>query len=275
MSDSSDLTRAANRGIGEVSLRLRARAAVPPLVLLVLALLFWEYFEQITGEPKYIVPPFSEVITVAITDFGDRYAPAGWITLQEMIYGYLLAIIIATLLAVAVFHSRVLSQALFPWILASQAVPSIVIAPILVIWFGFGMEPKILITIIIVFFPVFLNTHAGLGAVERESIDLMNSLGASRWQIFWKVRFFGALPSIFTGLKIGATISPIGAIVAEFVGASEGMGPLIITATSAFKTVLVFGAIIYIALAAISLFFLVAVIERLTIPWHYITRKAD
>tara|TARA_B100000686_G_C16769720_1_gene964247 strand:- start:2 stop:826 length:825 start_codon:yes stop_codon:yes gene_type:complete len=269
----TEFTRAANRGIGEVSLRVRARALVPPLILLVIALLIWEFFEAITGEPKWIIPPFSEVITVAVTDFSSRFVPAGWVTLQEMIYGYLLAVVFGTLLAVSVFHSKFLSQALFPWILASQAVPSIVLAPIFVIWFGFGMEPKVLITIIIVFFPVFLNTHAGLGAVERESIDLMNSLGASKWQIFWKVRFFGALPSTFTGLKIGATISPIGAIVAEFVGASEGMGPLIIVATSAFKTTLVFAAIIYIALAAISLFFFVLILERVAIPWHHITRK--
>ena len=131
-------------------------------------------------------------------------------------------------------------QALLPLILGSQAIPSLAIAPVLVIWFGFGMEPKVIITALIVFFPVFVNTFAGFSSIERDSVSLMDSLGATQWQVFSKVRFPGSLPYIFTGLKIAATISPIGAIVGEWVGSHEGLGPVMIAANAAFKTHVVF-----------------------------------
>ena len=177
---------------------------------------------------------------------------------------------VGLILGVAVFHSETIKDAVLPLIISSQAIPTLAIAPILVIWFGFGMLPKVLIAAIIVFFPVFVNTFAGFNSIDRDSINLMDSLGASKWKIFWKVRTPGAAPYIFTGLKIAATISPIGVIVGEWVGASKGLGPVMIAANAGFKTSIVFAAILYLALMAVTLFLLVGLAERWLIPWHFI-----
>ena len=162
---------------------------------------------------------------------------------------------------------------LLPFVIASQAVPVIAIAPILIIWFGFGMLPKVLVTGLLCFFSLVINSMAGYASVEREALDLMDSVGATRRQIFLKVQFPAALPNIFVGLKLAAAASAIGAIVGEWVGADKGLGPVIMSANSAFLTADIFAAIIYLALMAISLFLLVSLAERLVIPWYYLGRR--
>ena len=267
---------AAAAGVNSITVPRRLRNAIPPIIALGLILLFWENFNWIFDQPDWLLPPISKILTTAITQAGSKYIPHGWITLQEIIFGFLLGVGTGFILGVIVFHSRVLRQALLPLILGSQAIPAIAIAPVLVIWFGFGMEPKILITALIVFFPVFVNTFSGFNSIERDSINLMSSLGAGQWQVFWKVRFPGSLPYIFTGLKIAATISPIGAIVGEWVGSHQGLGPVMIAANAAFKTDIVFGAILYLAMMAITLFLMVNLLERWLIPWYFVgTQKED
>ncbi len=248
----------------------RLRKRIAPLLLVLAIVLFWENFNWLFDQPDYILPPLSQIVETAIVGARDRYIPNGWITLQEIIYGFLMGVSVGLILGVAVFHSETIKDAVLPLIISSQAIPTLAIAPILVIWFGFGMLPKVLIAAIIVFFPVFVNTFAGFNSIDRDSINLMDSLGASKWQIFWKVRTPGAAPYIFTGLKIAATISPIGAIVGEWVGASKGLGPVMIAANAGFKTSIVFAAILYLALMAVTLFLLVGLAERWLIPWHFI-----
>ncbi len=267
---------AAATGVNSISISTRIRNILPPVITMGLILLFWENFNWMFDQPDWLVPPISKIFVTAWVEAPDRYIPNGWITFQEIIFGFFFGVSTGFFLAVIVFHSRVLRQALLPLILGSQAIPSLAIAPVLVIWFGFGMEPKVIITALIVFFPVFVNTFAGFSSIERDSVSLMDSLGASQWQVFSKVRFPGSLPNIFTGLKIAATISPIGAIVGEWVGAHEGLGPVMIAANAAFKTHVVFGAIFYLAMMAISLFLLVNLLERWLIPWHFVkTAKGE
>ena len=261
---------AAAAGVGAIVMPRRLRNALPPLIALGLILLFWEHFNAIFDQPDWLLPPISKILTTAVVQAGSKYIPHGWITLQEIVFGFLLGVGTGFALGVIVFHSRVLRQALLPLILGSQAIPSLAIAPVLVIWFGFGMEPKVLITALIVFFPVFVNTFAGFNSIEPDSINLMDSLGAGQWQMFWKVRFPGSMPYVFTGLKIAATISPIGAIVGEWVGSHQGLGPVMIAANAAFKTDVVFGAIFYLAMMAIVLFLMVNVLERWLIPWYFV-----
>jgi ABC-type nitrate/sulfonate/bicarbonate transport system permease component len=252
----------------------RLRNALPLIVTVAVVILIWEFFGRITGEPDYVLPPLHKILVTAVDRSLDKLLPATWITLREILAGFALGAFVGFSLGVAIFHIQTLRQALMPLIIATQAVPVLAIAPILVIWFGFGMEPKIIVAALIVFFPVTINTIAGLGTVERDLINLMNSLDATPRQIFFKVRFPAALPSIFTGLKNAAVISVIGAIVGEWVGSDAGLGPVMIAANSAFKTDLVFAAILYLATIGVALFLAVSLAERRLIAWHFLMRGA-
>jgi putative hydroxymethylpyrimidine transport system permease protein len=248
------------------------RRIVPSATVLLGILVCWEFFGFLTGEPAYVLPPLHQIIAVAIETAPDRFLPAAFITLQEMLVGFALGVVVGFALATAVFHSIVIRRALLPLIISSQAIPVIAIAPVLIIWFGFDMTPKVIVTAIICFFPVVINTMAGFASVDRDAVNLMRSFGAGGWQIFAKVRFPAALPFIFAGLKNAAAISAIGAIVGEWVGASGGLGPVMIAANAGFKTAVVFAAIFYLAIMAIALFALVGLIERMALPWYFLTR---
>jgi ABC-type nitrate/sulfonate/bicarbonate transport system permease component len=248
------------------------RKYFPTLIVLVVIVLFWELFNVITGEPEWILPPLHKIIHTAFSQAGDRFLPAAWVTLQEMLLGFAFGASSGLALGIMIFHSQTMRRALMPLVISTQAIPVIAIAPLLIIWFGFGMTPKVIVVTLITFFPVAVNTISGLDSVEKDSVNLMRSFGAGESKIFTMVRFPAALPYIFVGLKNAAAISAIGAIVGEWVGAHEGLGPVMIAANAGFKTDVVFAAIFYLATMAISMFVIISLIERLVLPWHYITR---
>lgn len=251
----------------------RIRSSLPTAIVIGIIILIWEFFNTVTGEPDYVLPPLHDIIFTGVDRAVDKFLPATWITLQEIVLGFLWGSTIGFLLGAAIFHFKTVRQAILPLVIGTQAIPVIAIAPILIIWFGFGMAPKIIVAAIIVFFPVAINTIAGFSSVDREMISLMDSMGASKWHVFSKVRFPGALPFIFAGLKNAAAIAAIGAIVGEWVGAHEGLGPVMIGANAAFKTDVVFAAIFYLAFIAVSLFVLVTLAERWLIPWNFVGRQ--
>ena len=164
--------------------------------------------------------------------------------------------------------SRTVERLLSPYIIASQSVPIVAIAPLLVFWFGPGRISKILISALIVFFPVLVNTVVGVRSVPEDLHDLMRSLRATRWQIFHKLEVPAAMPVMFGGLKVGATLSVIGAVVGEFVGSDEGLGFLINVGRGVFDTSLVFVAVIMLITLALALYGLVTAIERRVLAWH-------
>jgi NitT/TauT family transport system permease protein len=207
------------------------------------------------------------VAKTAVEQAHEILLPAAWETLKEIIGGFLLAVAIGLPLATVIAHSKVASRALSPLIIASQTIPVIAIAPIFVIWFGFGATPKILIAALIAFFPVTINAAAGQQSVDREARDLMRSLSATRIETFRKLTFPASLPSTFIGLKQGAVIAVIGAVVGEWAGATDGLGPVILSANAGFQTATIFAAIAYLSVIGISLYLLVALAERLTLPW--------
>ena len=251
----------------------RLRNAVPTVVALGLIVVVWELFIVVTGEPEYVLPPLHRIVETGIEHATDRFLPNAWVTLVEMLLGFGFGVTAGLVLGAAIFQSRLLRQALLPIVISTQAIPVIAIAPILILWFGFGMTPKVIVVALISFFPVCVNTISGLASVEMDAINLMRSFGASERQIFVKVRFPAALPFIFAGVKNAAAISAIGAIVGEWVGAHEGLGPVMIAANAGFKTAIVFAAIFYLAIMAISLFLLVGLVERIVMPWHFLTRE--
>jgi NitT/TauT family transport system permease protein len=155
-----------------------------------------------------------------------------------------------------------------PLLLIAQLVPKVAIAPLLLIWFGYGLTPKVLIAFLVAFFPIVVNGASGLSAVQPELLDLANSLQASCWQTFWKVRMPTALPELFSGMKIAVTLAIIGAIIGEFVGGNSGLGYLIIVANQELDTALAFAAIVLLSLMGIVLYGLIELLERWLMPWH-------
>lgn len=189
------------------------------------------------------------------------------VTLKEVVLGFLVAASGGFLLAVVIVYVPVLSRILYPLIVASQTIPKIAIAPLLIVWFGFGLAPKIIVVFLIAFFPVVIASTVGLRAVDENMLHLVRSMGASGLQAFYKVRLVNAVPSIFSGLKIAITLAVVGAIVGEFVGADAGLGYLLLIANGQLDTALMFAAVVVLSIMGIVLFGIVSALEQIT-PGH-------
>ncbi len=254
---------------GEVasSLRLVQAFALPATVLL--TLLVWEALIRITRIPSFILPAPLEVWSRFLLLLADggllKHLSA---TLVEVFGGLLIGLGVASGVGYLLAKSHVVERFLAPYIVASQSIPVVAIAPLLVIWFGPGRLSKVLIAALIVFFPVLVNTVVGIRSVPRELYDLMTSLRASTWQTFTKLEVPAALPVLLGGLKVGATLSVIGAVVGEFVGADEGLGFLINLGRGLYDTPLVFTAILVLVALAMSLYGTVAALERWLLRWR-------
>ena len=250
-------------------LRYVLRTFGGPLLALAVLFVAYEMWRRISDQPTYLVPDTPDVLVTAVTEARDTLWPAAWVTLKEAIYGLLLATGVGWTLGVVAQESRILEKAVMPYAVVSQAVPTLAIAPLLVLWFGFTALPKILVAALISFFPILINTHAGMRSLPAEYLDLMYSLEAGRWQTLFKVRLPAAVPFMFAGLKNASVLAVVGALVAEWVGAHEGMGPLIIRSLGVFKTTIVFAAIVYLSLMSIMLFWVVSAIERIVLRFLY------
>lgn len=239
-----------------------------PLSLL-LALLLWELFTRLTDYPAFILPPpelvwdrFSQVI------IDGSLLHHVLITLQEVLLGLTLGVSAATVLGYLLAKSVTFERILSPYIVASQSVPVVAIAPLLIIWFGPGLASKVLICALIVFFPVLINTIVGLRSVPEELHDLMRSLQATQWQTMRYLEIPAAMPAILGGLRIGATLSVIGAVVGEFVGADRGLGFLVNVGRGQYDTALVFVAVFSLIVMALSLYLLMVLIESRLLSWQ-------
>ena len=254
------------------SLRRSIVNYLPAIVLIGALIVFWELFNKIFDQPDYILPPLHDIIYTAFEQSTSQFLPNAWVTLQEVLIGYFVAVICGLLIGVGISESVTLKRALLPLVISTQAIPILAIAPVLIIWFGFVMTPKVIIVVLISFFPIVITTVTGLQSVSKDMLYLLDSLSASRWQVLHRVKFPAALPYIFAGLKNAAVISVIGAFVGEYVGAIEGLAPVMILANSAFKTDVVFAAILYLSLMGILMYLAIAIIERRMIRWHFIAR---
>jgi len=196
-------------------------------------------------------------------------------TLKETVIGFSISVVVAVVIATAMDQLAWLRRALYPTLIASQTIPVIAIAPLMIIWFGFGLLPKVLLIVLVTFFPIVVALLDGFAATEPEAMDLLRTMGAKRRQTFRLLRFPGALPHFFTGLRISATYAVLAAIFAEYVGAFHGLGIWMSQSKSSFRTDLVFGAIGICALISVALFMVIAILARVVMPWYYAAKKGN
>ena len=238
----------------------------PSVVLVVVAIGAWEALIRALDVKHYIWPAPS-LIAATLRDDAGLLASHTWVTLREIIFGFAIALAAGLGIGTALHVSPTLRRAVYPILIASQSIPTVVLAPVLVIVMGFNIGPKLAVIGLFCFFPLVVNTVDGLGSVDREYVRMMLTLDASRLAIFRRVEFPSALPMIFSGTRIAATYAAIGAVFGEWVGSDAGLGFEIIQAQGRLDTPRVFAAVLIITLLAVALFLLVSVIERLTIPW--------
>ncbi|MBV6400287.1 MAG: Riboflavin transport system permease protein RibX [Anaerolineales bacterium] len=241
-----------------------------PIVLSLLAfLLGWDLITRFGGIPNFILPSPLSVWTRFLKAMNDGSLPHHTaITLSEIVLGLIVGVTFATIVGYALAKSRSLEKVLSPYLVASQAIPVIAIAPLLVIWLGDGILSKVVICALIVFFPVLVNTIVGVRAVPTALYDLMNSLHASRAQILWKVEVPASLPVFLGGLRIGATLSVIGAIVGELVDAESGLGFLLQLGDFQYDTPMVFVAVFTLIALALMLYGIVRTLENKFLKWQ-------
>jgi len=217
--------------------------------------------------PSFLLPTPSSIVQRMI-EKPMLFWTHGWYTLYETVAGFLIAVAVGLLAAAIIVVIPSVRDVLMPILLIAQLVPKVAIAPILLVWFGYGALPKIIIAFLVAFFPIVVNTANGLASVERELLDLGRSLEASRWHVFWKFRMPAALPELFGGMKIAITLAVIGAIIGEFVGGDKGLGYLIIIANQELDTPLAFAALVVISFGGIVLYGAIELLERLALPWE-------
>jgi putative hydroxymethylpyrimidine transport system permease protein len=245
----------------------RAARVLPPLAIIAALAALWEAASHWFGVPDYILPSLDSIFAVMGERWSDTLASATWVTTEEVLLGFLLSIVVGVALAAALHSSRVLRNAVYPLLIGSQAVPIVVIAPIVTIIFGFTIAPKLIVVVLVCFFPVVVNAVDGLAGVDQELLRVMRTLYGGRWACFRRVEAPAALPSLFTGLRVAATYAPIGAVFAEWAGSQNGLGYLMLQATSQIQASLLFAAIFILTAEAIALFVAVTVLERICCPW--------
>ena len=244
-----------------------------PLVLLLALLAVWEGSVRLFDLPYYILPPPSRIATTFVSHFSSLLHHAA-VTLAEIVLGLFLGGVGGFGLALAVFYSPVLERALYPLIIASQMIPVFAIAPLLIVWMGYGLWPKATVAALIGFFPVVVNASDGLRAPNEESVELFQSLGATRRQLLLKLRVPASLPTLFAGLKVAVTLSVVGATIGEWVGARQGLGYLMLQSNALLRVDLVFAAILMLSVLGLLLFGALRIIERRTLRWRRLPSKS-
>jgi NitT/TauT family transport system permease protein len=250
---------------------LRLQQSAYPVIGLVVILLLWQGYTSLSGITPLVLPSPAAIALVSVRRY-DLLLHETWPTLIETVLGFGLAVAIGIPLAVCVANSRVLNLALYPILVATQSVPKVAIAPIILVWFGLGMGSKLALAFLVAFFPIVVDTATGLKATPAGLLDLARSLRASPLQIFLKVQMPAALPFIFAGAKVAITLAVIGAVIGEFVGSVAGLGNLVLTANSQLDGPLAWAALIWLSALGIVLFAAVALVERLMTPWSHIER---
>ena len=238
---------------------------LPPLGVILL-LVGWHFYCVEFKVPTAVLPT-PGLVFQAMLEKRELLLSEGWITLKETLYGFALAFVLGVPLAVLVTNSSTLNLMFYPLLIALQSVPKVALAPVLLVWLGTGIESKLAIAWLVAFFPIVVDTAAGLRSTPRELLELARSLRATPTQIFFKVQFPAALPFVVSGAKVAVTLAVIGAVIGEVVGSYEGLGNLLMSASSQINAPLAFASLFALAALGMLAYLVVAVIERLLAPW--------
>ena len=247
--------------------RWKRPASFDSIVLAIALLVGWEVAVKVGNVPAFLLPPPSTVLMRIVTDF-EALLMHSMVTFNEVLLGFGLAIVVSIPLAAVLAQFRAVERALYPILVATQTVPKVAIAPLFVVWFGFGMTPKVLIAFLICFFPILIDALIGFRSTPKEVLWLARSMGASRLRMFFNFQLPAALPNIFAGLKVGSTLAVVGAVVGEFVAADRGLGYQLIVANGLMDVVLSFAILVVLSVLGIVLFAIVEIAERMMLPWH-------
>ncbi|MGA9872797.1 MAG: ABC transporter permease [Rhodococcus sp. (in: high G+C Gram-positive bacteria)] len=238
-----------------------------PLALVAVLVTAWWAVTASELVAPYILPSPGDTWSTLV-DNASYLAGHTWVTTYETIAGFVIAALVGEAVALLMIYSSSIEKTMYPLILFAQVIPKIAIAPLFVVWLGFGPSPKILVAVLMAFFPIVIAGMAGLRSVDPEILELTSTMGASKWKTFVKVRFPASLPQLMSGLKIAATLAVTGAVVGEFVGANEGLGYVILQANGNIDTAMLFAALIIMSLLGIILFMIIEIAEKFLIPWH-------
>ncbi len=244
------------------------------LAIFVLLFVVWELAVRLLGIKEYLLPPPSKV-WVEFLKRSDTVMASAWVTTYEILGGYALAVAVSIPLALAISFSRFMESAVYPVIVFLQIVPKIAIAPLFIIWFGFGFTPKVLLVFLLSFFPIVVSSIVGFKSLDADIMDFARTTGAGGWRLFAKIRLPQALPHIFTGLKVGAALSATAAVVAEFVASDKGLGYLLLQYNGQLETPMVFAIVVLLSLIGLGVYYVVELIERFAIPWHVSQQRAE
>jgi NitT/TauT family transport system permease protein len=239
----------------------------PAAALLLVVIVAWELVIVVFNVSDYVIAKPSAIAAEFVASW-PLIAEATWVSTQEILYGFMLSIAVGVVLAIIVVRFRWLDRALYPLIVLFQVVPKVALAPIFILWFGYGLTPKLWLIVVIAFFPITLNMIVGLKAFDPDLSALMDSIGAGKNQFLWKIQFPTSLPYLFAGLRIAITLCVIGAVVAEFSGASAGLGYLIQFASTQLDTPLMFAALTAISVLGLIMYYAIQVIEWITAKFY-------
>jgi NitT/TauT family transport system permease protein len=253
--------------------RERIAAFAYPIAMIFVLVVIWEMAARLFALPPYLLPAPS-AIALSMDANSAVLMKESATTTMEIILGFVLSVAIGVPLALAIYLWTPFARAVYPILVSSQAVPKVAVAPLFLVWFGFGLLPKVLIAFLIAFFPVVINTAMGLAALEREKLYLARSMGLGPIATFFKIQLPNALPSIFAGFKISITFAVVGAVVGEFVGGQGGLGYLLLIANGNMDTALLFAGIVALTLLGIVFFALIGLLERLVLPPHTVERAS-
>lgn len=245
----------------------RTLRVVAPLVFIMALIVLWEVFVDLFRIPNFLMPAPSRVYKTMISA-GPLLFKHTFVTIYEILLGFGLAAAFGILLSIGIVYIRFVELCIMPLVVIFQVLPKVAVAPLLVMWMGYGEAPKIVVAFLICFFSVVINTVAGLLSTDNDLIDMMHSIKASRFQIFWKVQLPNALPYIFSGFEISITAAVIGAVIGEFVGSESGLGYMIIVSQQNMNTALMFVSITLLGIIGLVLFEIVVFLNKVFIPWQ-------
>jgi len=251
----------------------RYSVSLYPVAVVAVVLIAWELGSRAGYFPRYLLPSPTGIAR----RFGELHAlivKESLVTLQEILLGFGLSVLVGIPLAIGLVSSRAFDRAVYPLIVGSQVVPKVGIAPLFLVWFGFGLTSKVLVAFLVAFFPIVISTAVGLRSIEVEKLYVARAAGATALQLFWHVRLPYALPSIFGGMKVSITLAVVGAIVGEFVAAESGIGRLLLSANGNMDTELLFAGMLALVVVGIVLFLAMEALERLMLPWH-VSQRVD